>query len=85
MEVNSEATRQTDYDRSEDDRRDAQKDKYMTFRLGNEYYGLKIQYVNEIIPYQTITAIPETAEYIKGLVNLQGGEHPAAAQHWPVG
>ena len=35
MEVNSEATRQTDYDQSEDDRRDAQKDKYMTFRLGN--------------------------------------------------
>ncbi len=72
MEVNSEATRQTDYDQSEDDRRDAQKDKYMTFRLGNEYYGLKIQYVNEIIPYQTITAIPETAEYIKGLINLRG-------------
>ncbi len=72
MEVNSEATRQTDYGQSVDERRDAQKDKYMTFRLGNEYYGLKIQYVNEIIPYQTITAIPETAEYIKGLINLRG-------------
>ncbi len=72
MEANSEATRQTDYGQSAGDGRDAQKDKYMTFKSGNEYYGLKIQYVNEIIPFQTITAIPETAEYIKGLINLRG-------------
>lgn len=44
----------------------------MTFKSGNEYFGLKIQYVNEIIPYQAITAIPETADYIKGLINLRG-------------
>lgn len=52
--------------------RDEQKDKYMTFRSGNEYFGLKIQYVSEIIPFQTITAIPETEDYIKGLINLRG-------------
>lgn len=51
---------------------DEQKDKYMTFRSGNEYFGLKIQYVSEIIPFQTITAIPETEDYIKGLINLRG-------------
>ena len=51
---------------------DTQKGKYMTFKSGNEYFGLKIQYVNEIIQFQTITAIPETEEYIKGLVNLRG-------------
>lgn len=51
---------------------DEQKDKYMTFRSGNEYFGLKIQYVSEIIPFQAITAIPETEDYIKGLINLRG-------------
>ncbi|MCM1246193.1 MAG: chemotaxis protein CheW [Roseburia sp.] len=51
---------------------DAQKGKYMTFKSGNEYFGLKIQNVNEIIQFQSITAIPETEEYIKGLINLRG-------------
>lgn len=72
MEVNSEATRQTDTSQSVYGERDAQKDKYMTFKSGNEYFGLKIQYVSEIIPFQAITAIPETADYIKGLINLRG-------------
>ena len=72
MEVNSEAIRQTDNGQSVGNERDAQKDKYMTFRSGNEYFGLKIQYVSEIIPFQAITAIPETEDYIKGLINLRG-------------
>lgn len=52
--------------------RDAQKGKYMTFKSGNEFYGMKIQYVNEIIGLQAITLIPETEDYIKGLINLRG-------------
>ena len=51
---------------------DSQKDKYVTFKSGNEYVGIKIEYVNEIIVYQEITEIPETEEYIKGLINLRG-------------
>ena len=49
-----------------------QKDKYVTFKSGNEYFGLKIEYVNEIIVFQEITAIPESEDYIKGLINLRG-------------
>lgn len=51
---------------------DEQKGKYMTFRSGNECFGLKIQYVVEIIGFQAITSIPETEDYIKGLINLRG-------------
>lgn len=58
--------------RSDISERDAQKGMYMTFKSGNEYYGLKIQYVSEIIQFQAITAIPETEDYIKGLINLRG-------------
>ena len=35
-----------------------QRNKYVTFKSGNEYFGLKIEYVNEIIVYQEITEIP---------------------------
>lgn len=49
-----------------------QKDKYVTFKSGNEFYGLKIQYVNEIIVFQEITQVPECEDYIKGLINLRG-------------
>lgn len=52
--------------------RDTQKGKYVTFKSGNEYFGLKIQYVNEIIGFQEITAVPESEDYIKGLINLRG-------------
>ena len=56
-------------DQTDSNEHDAQKGKYMTFKAGNEYFGLKIQYLNEIIPFQSITAIPETEDYIKGLIN----------------
>lgn len=49
-----------------------QRNKYVTFKSGNEYFGLKIEYVNEIVVYQEITQVPETPEYIKGLINLRG-------------
>lgn len=51
---------------------DEKKSKYMTFKSGNEYFGMKIQYVNEIIQIQAITKVPETENYIKGLINLRG-------------
>lgn len=49
-----------------------QQNKYVTFKSGNEIFGLKIEYVREIIVYQEITAIPESEDYIKGLINLRG-------------
>lgn len=49
-----------------------QQDKYVTFKSGNEYFALKIAYVNEIIVFQEITEIPESEDYIKGLINLRG-------------
>ena len=52
--------------------RDEQKGKYMTFKSGTEYFGLEIRYVNTIIQLQSVTKIPETEDYIKGLINLRG-------------
>lgn len=55
-----------------EEKQDKKKQKYVTFMSGKEYFGLKIEYVNEIIVAQEITAIPETEDYIKGLINLRG-------------
>lgn len=55
-----------------EEKKDKKKQKYVTFMSGKEYFGLKIEYVNEIIVAQEITAIPETEDYIKGLINLRG-------------
>ena len=65
-------SKQTYGSRTDADDRDAQKGMYMTFKSGEEYFGLKIQYVSEIIQFQVITEIPETEDYIKGLINLRG-------------
>ena len=51
---------------------DTQQDKYVTFKSGDEYFGLKIEYVSEIIVFQEVTKIPESEDYVKGLINLRG-------------
>ncbi len=72
MDETNEVRKQAEDSQTDSNEHDAQKGKYMTFKSGNEYFGLKIQYVNEIIQFQEITAIPETEDYIKGLINLRG-------------
>ena len=46
--------------------------KYLTFALGKEQYGLEILKVREIIGYMEITAVPQTPQYVKGVINLRG-------------
>ena len=46
--------------------------KYLTFNLGGEGYGLEILKVQEIIGMQTITKMPKTPDYVKGVINLRG-------------
>lgn len=51
---------------------DTQKNKYLTFMLGKEEYGIGIGYVTEIIGIQSITEVPELPDYVKGIINLRG-------------
>ncbi len=51
---------------------DTQKNRFLTFSLGKESYGIDIKCVIEIIGIQNITEIPEVPEYIKGIINLRG-------------
>ncbi|MDR2391586.1 MAG: chemotaxis protein CheW [Planctomycetota bacterium] len=54
----------------EDD--DTQKDKYLTFRLDMEDYGIEIRHVKEIISIQKITEVPDLPDFVKGVINLRG-------------
>jgi len=45
---------------------------YLTFLLGDEYYGVDILKVQEIKGYMDVTRIPNTPPYIKGVLNLRG-------------
>ena len=56
----------------DDDDEDTQKDKYLTFTVGKEDYGIEISHVTEIIGIQKITDVPDMPAYIKGVINLRG-------------
>ncbi len=47
-------------------------DEFLTFRLGNEEYGIDILKVQEIRGYEAITQIANAPDFIKGVVNLRG-------------
>ena len=51
---------------------DTQKDKFLTFKVGKEDYGLEICHVTEIIGIQKITEVPDMPDYVKGVINLRG-------------
>ncbi len=45
--------------------------KAMTFNIGDQVYGIEIQYVKEIIEVQRITKVPHVPPYIKGIINVR--------------
>jgi len=45
---------------------------FLTFRLGGEEYGIEILKVQEIRGWESPTAIANTPEFIKGVINLRG-------------
>jgi purine-binding chemotaxis protein CheW len=46
--------------------------RYLTFKLGQESYGLTVLGVREIIRLCPITPVPRMPPYIKGVINLRG-------------
>jgi purine-binding chemotaxis protein CheW len=46
--------------------------KYLTFTLNEEFYGISISKVREVIRYAKITPIHESNRFLKGVINLRG-------------
>jgi len=56
----------------EEELEDTMEDKFLTFALGKEEYGIDIGDVREIIGIQMITEVPDMPHFIKGVINLRG-------------
>ncbi|MCP4537020.1 MAG: ABC transporter substrate-binding protein [Chloroflexi bacterium] len=46
--------------------------KYLTFAMGDGEYGLDVMHVKEIIDMRPIRPIPQSEEFVKGIINLRG-------------
>jgi purine-binding chemotaxis protein CheW len=46
--------------------------KYLTFTLTEEEYGIGILKIKEIIGMLPITSVPQTPDFVKGVINLRG-------------
>jgi purine-binding chemotaxis protein CheW len=51
---------------------DHREGKYLTFTLANEEYGIGILKIKEIIGMMPITSVPQTPNFVKGVINLRG-------------
>ncbi|HON12618.1 MAG TPA: chemotaxis protein CheW [Treponema sp.] len=45
---------------------------YLTFRLEDEQYAVSVYSVREVLEYVPITRLPQSAAYLKGVINLRG-------------
>ena len=46
--------------------------RYLTFRLADELYGVRVTAVQEIIGLLPITRLPHSAAFVRGVINLRG-------------
>jgi purine-binding chemotaxis protein CheW len=58
--------------KTEEEFEDMQQDRFLTFAIDSEVFGLSISYVSEIIGMQKINDIPEVPSFVKGIINLRG-------------
>jgi len=49
---------------------------YLTFKLGVEVFALEVSKVREVLDFTTITKIPRTPEFLRGVINLRGSVVP---------
>ena len=49
-----------------------EEEKYLSFRLGEETYGVAVARIREIIQHQPITSVPQMPFHVRGVLNLRG-------------
>lgn len=49
---------------------------YVSFMLVGEEYGVPITQVQEIIRYESLTRVPQSSEFVRGVLNLRGRVMP---------
>jgi purine-binding chemotaxis protein CheW len=49
---------------------------YLTFKLENEVFALDVATVREVLDFTTVTRIPRTPDFMRGVINLRGSVVP---------
>ena len=49
---------------------------YLTFKLEDEVFALDVAKVREILEYTSITKVPQTPDFMRGVINLRGSVVP---------
>lgn len=46
--------------------------RFLTFNIGDTFYGIELLHISDIISVQPITRVPGLPAYFKGIINLRG-------------
>ncbi len=49
---------------------------YLTFTLGEEVFAVDVQKVREVLDFTSITKVPRTPDFMRGVINLRGSVVP---------
>ena len=49
---------------------------YLSFKLGEEIFAVDVAQVREILDVIAITKVPQTPDFMKGVINLRGSVVP---------
>jgi purine-binding chemotaxis protein CheW len=49
---------------------------YVTFKLGDELFALDVSQVKEILDVTSITKVPQSESYMRGIINVRGSVIP---------
>lgn len=58
---------------------------FLTFKLGQESFGLEIFSIREVLEYRAVTAVPRTPHYMCGVINVRGSVVPVVDLHKKFG
>jgi purine-binding chemotaxis protein CheW len=55
---------------------DTETNQFLTFKLDEEIFALDIAKVREVLDFTTVTKVPQTPEFMRGVINLRGNVVP---------
>jgi len=58
---------------------------YLTFRLDRELFAVDIAKVREVLEFSTVTKVPRTPDFMRGVINLRGNVVPVVDMRLKLG
>jgi purine-binding chemotaxis protein CheW len=58
---------------------------YLTFKLDRELFAVDIDKVREVLEFSSVTKVPRTPEFMRGVINLRGNVVPVVDMRLKLG